>query len=64
MLYHSEAVYATSLLEIIKVPDREKEEAQGDLQLIEGIQGTERSLTGTRGKSELSQKELVGFWTG
>lgn len=64
LLCHSEAVCAASLLAILEVPDREREEAQGDLQLIEGIQGMERSPTGTRGKSELSQEELVGFRMG
>ena len=35
----------TSLLEVIKVPDRERVEAKGGLQLMEGIQGMERSHT-------------------
>lgn len=68
LLYHSETVYMTSCLEITKVLGSEREEgiaAQGNLlmALMEGIQRMEQSHTraGTRGKSHLSQAELVGL---
>lgn len=53
--------YTASLSEIIKVPDRERVKAQGDLQLMEGIQGMEWLHTKT---GDLSQVELVGFQMG